>query len=141
METTHDFDEGLEMPETDTGTDTGTDYIELPVSNRNNLNITDPLVSKLKKKIESDIIQLNGIYDMEIKTAEKELEIEIKYIRDRYSEMISNINKRRAKEREEYTKRAEKQIENLLGTDDQSLSKNNRISDFYNMIKAFIFPV
>ena len=92
------------------------DYVKPPKYKDGDDVVDDPLISKLRVRIQHDLNQINGVYDIRIKEAEEMKQQDLKKVEIDYGEIMSNINKERVKDIGIYNDRAECHIDNLITT-------------------------
>lgn len=95
--------------------DTYEDYVK-PPSYTDSQGSDDPLISKLRTRIQQDLNQINGVYDSQISDTEERKRKEFLQIELKYKDDIAMINKKREKDITMYNEKAEKHIENLINT-------------------------
>lgn len=117
------------------------DYIKPPPYIEKELSDNDPLISKLKLRIQKDLNQINGVYDSQISETFEIKSVEIKNIERKYENDISVINKKREQDIKEYNTQANIHINNLI----MSINNPVKINDIkykkslYNYIYELIF--
>ena len=77
--------------------DTYEDYIKPPQYQHKDIQGSeeDPLIKKLKLRIQQDLNQINGVYDSQISEAEEIKKKRFLKIESEYNDIISSINKQR----------------------------------------------
>ena len=93
--------------------DTYEDYVK-PPSYTDSHGYDDPLISKLRTRIQQDLNQINGVYDSQISDAEERKRKEFLQIELKYKDDIAMINRKREKDVAMYNEKAEKNIDNLI---------------------------
>lgn len=117
------------------------DYIKPPPYIETELSDNDPLISKLKLRIQKDLNQINGVYDSQISETFEIKSVEIKNIERKYENDINVINKKREQDIKEYNTQANIHINNLI----MSINNPVKINDIkykkslYNYIYELIF--
>ena len=96
--------------------DTYDDYIKPPQYQYKDIQGSeeDPLIKKLKLRIQQDLNQINGVYDSQISEAEEIKKKRFLKIESEYNDVISSINKQRKNDISIYNEKAEKHIDNLI---------------------------
>ena len=84
------------------------------------------LIFKLNNKINTDLLQINSIYEKQIKDTEQKKKEKIFKIEKEYNLIIDNINNNRQLEISEYKKKAELCIDNI-----NSLKNNSWYNYFF----------
>lgn len=95
--------------------DTYEDYVK-PPSYTDSQGSDDPLISKLRTRIQQDLNQINGVYDSQIADTEERKKKEFLKLELEYKEKIAAINKQRSRDISTYNEKAEKNIDNLITT-------------------------
>jgi predicted PilT family ATPase len=90
------------------------DYVKPPPYIDTPLPDNDPLIYKLKLRIQQDLNQINGVYDYQISETSQKKSLKIKDIEQQYDKRISIINKQRENDIKEYNTQAEIHINNLI---------------------------
>jgi hypothetical protein len=103
--------------------DTYEDYVK-PPPYADNQESNDPLITKLRLRIQQDLNQIHGVYDSQILDIDEKknkllLQLELKYKDD-----IASINKNRTDDVSFYNEKAIKHIDNLITTMHNSPQKN-----------------
>ena len=76
----------------------------------------DPLITKLRTRIQKDLNQINGVYDSRIKESEEKKKKMMLLIDQEHKDIVATINKQRTKDIETYNETAERHIDNLIST-------------------------
>lgn len=90
------------------------DYVQPPSYKDSQVPDEGPLIVKLRLRIQQDLNQINGAYDSQISESEDKKRHRLLEIDLEYKKMIESINKQRLNEIENYTKEAERHIDNLI---------------------------
>lgn len=91
------------------------EYVQPPSYIDSKLDETsEPLINKLRSRINKDINQINGVYDTQISDLERQMNSAIERIKEQYTKKIVEINLERKKDIEKYNSKAEYRIENLI---------------------------
>lgn len=89
------------------------DYVQPPSYNEIQIS-DDSLIEKLRTRIRSDLNQINGVYDAQIKEAEQIKGQKLHKLELEYQETIRVINSLRNKDISNYNNKAEKHINDLI---------------------------
>lgn len=84
----------------------------------------DQLIAKLRLRIQQDLNQINGVYDIQISESEQTMRSHIKKLEDIHQDNVVHINNQRAKDIAAYNIEAERKIDNLISTMHNSPQKN-----------------
>lgn len=95
--------------------DTYEEYVK-PPSYKDSQGSDNPLITKLRTRIQQDLNQINGVYDIRITEAEEEKTKKMIKLDLEYKEVIETINKQRANDINTYNEKAERHIDNLIST-------------------------
>lgn len=98
------------------------DYVQPPSYTEKEISDDDPLISKIKFRIQQDLNQINGVYDSKILEHEQNKSKKIKQIDLEYRSMVENINKKRKEDIDKYNENAEYHINTLIS----SMNSNNK---------------
>ena len=91
------------------------DYVQ-PPTYRDSQGSDDPLIKKLRLRIQQDLNQINGVYDSQIEEAEEVKKKKVMKLEAEYNDSIGLINKQRNNDISIYNEKAEKHIDNLIST-------------------------
>jgi hypothetical protein len=92
------------------------DYVKPPSYVHNIVNNDDLLISKLRTRIQQDLNQINGVYDLQISESEHNKNKIIKNIESEHLSSVEDINKQRKDDIFSYNEKAEQYIDNLIST-------------------------
>jgi hypothetical protein len=92
------------------------EYVKPPSYVHNNVDKDDLLISKLRMRIQQDLNQINGVYDLQISESEHNKNKKIKNIESEHLSSVENINKQRKEDIFKYNEKAEQYIDNLIST-------------------------
>lgn len=103
---------------------------------------TDDLVTKLKNRIYSDIVQINIVYDNQIQEKKEQMEKEISCIKEKYETCCGRINNKRQRDICDYRSKAEKNLSNLLNVSVPSkpCPSGSEVTSYYQYVYNYIFP-
>lgn len=88
-------------------------YIDSQVSK----DLSDiPLISKLRVRIQKDLNQINGVYDIQIAEVEEKKQKLMQKLELESKANIESINNQRIKDISIYNEKAEKHIDNLISS-------------------------
>lgn len=76
----------------------------------------DPLITKLRTRIQQDLTQINGVYDCRINESEEKKKKMMVLIEQEHTDIVAMINKKREKDINTYNEKAERHIDNLIST-------------------------
>lgn len=90
------------------------EYVQPPSYIDSNGSDNDPLITKLRLRIQQDLNQINGVYDNKITDAEQNKRKRILEIEKEYQDVTKTINKQRCNDICIYNENAERHIDNLI---------------------------
>lgn len=91
------------------------DYVQ-PPSYTDSHGSDNPLIGKLRLRIQQDLNQINGVYDTRITDAEEKKRKRMLEVDKEYQEVTKTINKQRVHDISVYNDKAERHIDNLIST-------------------------
>ena len=100
------------------------EYVKPPSYINDHQNKDDPLITKLRLRIQQDLNQINGVYDYQISESEQNKTKRLKCIEAEHLSIIENINKQRNEDISRYNEKAEQYIDTLISTMTNSNQKN-----------------
>lgn len=86
----------------------------------------DPLIAKLRLRIQQDLNQINGVYDCQISECEQNKSKRMKEIELEHNSIVENINKQRREDINRYNEKAENHIDNLISSMNNSTHKKTQ---------------
>ena len=92
------------------------DYIQPPSYSTSLIIDEEQLISKLKSTIQKDLNQINGVHDAQILDSTNQMDEMIKTEKEYHDNRVLSINNQRNIDKSAYSKKAEKQIDNLINT-------------------------
>ena len=104
--------------------DTYEDYVKPPQYKDIQSFDEEPLIKKLKLRIQQDLNQINGVYDTQIVEADEIRKKRIIKIESEYNDVVVLINKQRKNDMSIYNEKAEKHIDNLISNMNDIPQKN-----------------
>lgn len=115
--------------------DTYEDYVQ-PPSYIDSTGSEDPLISKLRLRIQKDLNQINGVYNNQIADSEKEKTLQLKQVESHYNKIIEDINKQRKHDIDQYNSQAEQRIDELISSiNNYSVQQESWFKKLFNSLK------
>lgn len=95
----------------------------------------DPLIKKLRVRIQQDLNQINGVYDSQISECDKDKLKKQKQLDLEYTVKIEHINNQRKIEISFYNEKAEHHINNLISSMNNSVKQITSWWDYFTIVK------
>lgn len=97
-------------------TDSYEEYVQPPSYKDSAGSDDDPLIAKLRLRIQQDLNQINGVYDSRIKDAEERKRKRLLEAEAEFVDVTKLINKQRSEDISVYNEKAERHIDSLIST-------------------------
>ena len=101
------------------------DYIQ-PPTYKDSQGSDNPLIMKLRLRIQQDLNQINGVYDTRISEAEEIKKKQLQKLEEEYNNTITVINKQRMNDILLYNEKAENHIDNLISNMHNNNNNNSQ---------------
>lgn len=90
------------------------EYVQPPQYEVDEKDSDNPLIQKLKTRIQQDLNQINGVYDIQIEEASQQKVKAVEKLEKQFEQYVNDIDRQRKEEIEKYNQKAEQKINGLI---------------------------